>query len=132
MKILASLGFAAMGLCLLGLAAATFVAPVTTATMYGLPVEKAFEGWVMATGLRDGVLGIYSLYLARHATNRLPFLLCLLPLPLGDAGIVLGQGGAFSAAIVHLAGVVAISALAAVVFISQRAETSLADPRTED
>lgn len=104
-------GMLAMGLALIGLSIGTVFQPESSSQMYGVPQPVNQWQWVVATGLRDGILGMFALYLAFFPSGRLMFLFCLLFLPLGDAAIVLNSGGTLVTAAVHLAGAFGIGIL---------------------
>ena len=111
---LSQAGLTVMGIALLGLALGTWFSPTSSSQTYGVPAAPAAHPWVQATGLRDGILGLFTLYLAaspmlgRTIRSVIPFLGFMLLLPIGDVLIVLTSGGSWSMALPHLLGTVAI------------------------
>lgn len=116
LPIVARGGMILMGLALIGLALSTFFSPYSSSISYGVPAQAVGFSWVQATGLRDGVLGLYTLYLSRSMRNTIPFLGCMLLLPLGDVIIVLLAQQGWIAALPHLVGTVAIGILLSLCF----------------
>jgi len=81
--------------------------------MYGLPISDTAKGWMAATGLRDGGLGVtaIALFLLDRPALRI-FVPTLLVVPLGDAVVTLQFGGSAIGAATHCLGAVAILLLA--------------------
>jgi hypothetical protein len=96
---------------LLALAAHATLAPVSASAGYGVPISPGAEAWVMAAGLRDGVLGLATLWMLRHRAALPGFLLAVLLLPLGDVLIAFIHGQGAGAILPHAVGTVGIGLL---------------------
>lgn len=104
---------------LLALATHATLAPLSASAGYGVPISPGAEAWVMAAGLRDGVLGLASLWMLRHRAALPGFLLAVLLLPLGDVLIAALYGQEASAILPHAVGAVGIGLLLTLSWIAR-------------
>lgn len=117
-----SLGILGLGVSLLGLATGTLLFPAWSSQTYGIEVVDVSPeiGWVVATGLRDGVLGLLALSKLFNRQGLLLFLAVVMLLPIGDVLIVANFSHAgWSSVTPHALGVVAIVALIVLVLIER-------------
>lgn len=112
MKQLVTLGTILLGIALIGLGIHVLW-PNIASKGYGIPLEGANPGYLIATGARDAVLGLMALALLWRHRPALPlFLSCLILLPLADVVIVLAHGNGLAGLAPHVLGALGLAVLA--------------------
>jgi len=126
---LVTLGVVGMGIALLGLGLLSLFAPEFASEGYGIPLGDERSAYLIATGMRDIVLGLVALALLWRHRGAIPlFLLCMLILPIADVAIVLAHGKAWPGVLPHAGGAVGIAMLAALALRDSRSGPASSTP----
>ncbi|MEL7498632.1 MAG: DUF4267 domain-containing protein [Planctomycetota bacterium] len=110
-----------VGLILLGLQCLVYPG---AADGYGVsPLDANGTAFLLATGMRDFVLGLVTIYLLlRHRATLPIFFLIMIILPLADTLIVLKYGTQLIGILPHVVGIVGLSVIAWFAFHEQSAQ----------